>query len=57
MTERHLDAALFLAVRQDDGRASQYSVAHALHTATVLMADGAPAGWSPERTLRGVKAR
>jgi hypothetical protein len=56
LTERHLDAALFLAVRQDDRRASQYSVTHALHTATVLVLTARQLAWSQELTLRAVRA-
>ena len=56
LTERHLDAALFVAVRHDDRRASQYSLTHALHTATVLLLTARQLGWTPELTSRGVRA-
>lgn len=56
LVERHPDAALFLAVRHDDKRPSQYSVTHALHTATVLLLTARQLDWPPERTATAVKA-
>lgn len=37
LVDRHPDAALFLCVRQDDRRFALYGLAHALHTATVVL--------------------
>lgn len=56
LVERHPDAALFLVVRHDDKRPSQYSITHALHTATVLLLTARQLEWPPERTATAVKA-
>lgn len=56
LIERHPDAALFLAVRHDDNRPSQYSVTHALHTATVLLLTARQLEWRPERSATAIRA-
>jgi HD-GYP domain-containing protein (c-di-GMP phosphodiesterase class II) len=45
LVEREPDAALFLCVRQDDRRFALYSLAHALHTATVAVLSARTLGW------------
>lgn len=45
LVDRHEDAALFLCIRQDDKRYAMYSLAHALHTATVALLSARALGW------------
>lgn len=42
----HLDAALFLCVRQPDRRYALYALTHALHTATVVLITARQLGWA-----------
>lgn len=51
--ERHPDAALFLAVRQDDKRHALYSIAHVLHAATVALLAARQLAW-PAAQVRSV---
>ena len=37
LVDKHPDAALFLAIRQDDRRFTLYALTHALHTATIAV--------------------
>ncbi|MBL8343506.1 MAG: phosphohydrolase [Rubrivivax sp.] len=54
--ERHPDAALFLAVRQDDRRFALYALTHALHTATVVLLGARQLGWAPAQARTAVLA-
>jgi len=56
LIDRHLDAALFLCIRQDDRRFALYGLTHALHTATVAACCARFLGWVPERVRRLVGA-
>ncbi|MBI5720085.1 MAG: phosphohydrolase [Burkholderiales bacterium] len=52
LVERHPDAALFHAVRQDDKRYALYALTHALHAATVTLLAARQIGW-PAPQVRG----
>lgn len=54
--DRHPDAALFLAVRQDDRRHALYSLTHAFHTATVALLAARQLGWPAPQVRRAVLA-
>jgi hypothetical protein len=54
LVERQLDAALFVAVRQDDKRFALYSLTHAIHTATAVLVTARQLGWRADDTRRGV---
>lgn len=45
----HADAALFVAVRQDDHRYALYGLAHSVHTAVVAMLCARQLGWDTAR--------
>lgn len=49
LIERDLDIALFMAVRQEDRRFALYPLAHALHTAVLVLAAAGQLGWPAER--------
>ncbi len=49
LTERDLDIALFMAVRQEDRRFALYPLAHSLHTAVLVLAAAGQLAWPPER--------
>lgn len=49
LVDRHVDAALFLCIRQDDRRFALYGLTHALHTATVALLCARQLGWPPAR--------
>lgn len=51
--ERHPDAALFLAVRQDERRHALYSLTHGLNAATVVLLAARQLGW-PAARVRSV---
>jgi len=50
------DAALFLAVRQDDRRHALYALTHGMHCATVACLTGGLLGWAPARVRSVVGA-
>lgn len=50
------DAALFLAVRQDDRRFALYALSHAMHTATVACLTARQLGWAAPRVRSVVAA-
>jgi HD-GYP domain-containing protein (c-di-GMP phosphodiesterase class II) len=50
------DAALFMAVRQDDRRFALYGLTHALHVATVVQLTARQIGWPGDRLRRAVLA-
>ena len=56
LADRHLDAALFLCIRQDDRRFALYGLTHALHTATVVLMCARQMGWADDQVRRGVAA-
>jgi hypothetical protein len=56
LIDRQLDAALFIAMRQDDRRFALYALTHALHTATVVLLTARQLGWPAERVAIAVKA-
>ncbi|MFY9512065.1 MAG: HD domain-containing phosphohydrolase [Rubrivivax sp.] len=56
LVDRHPDAALFLCVRQDDRRFALYGLAHALHTATIVLLAGRLLGADAQRARTGVLA-
>lgn len=49
LVDKHPDAALFLAIRQDDRRFALYALTHALHTATVAVGCARVLGWPAPR--------
>jgi hypothetical protein len=49
LVDRDTDIALFLAVRQDDTRFALYPVAHALHSAVLVLLAARQLGWPSER--------
>ncbi|MDE2146210.1 MAG: phosphohydrolase [Burkholderiales bacterium] len=49
LVERQSDAALFVAVRQDDRRFALYGLTHTLHCATVVLLTARLLGWPAER--------
>jgi hypothetical protein len=49
LIDKHPDAALFMAVRQDDRRFALYALTHALHTATVATLTAQLLGWPTPR--------
>lgn len=49
LVDKHVEAALFQCVRQDDHRFALYGLSHALHTATVAMSCARQLGWSAAR--------
>ncbi|MDE2081375.1 MAG: phosphohydrolase [Burkholderiales bacterium] len=53
LIERQPDAALFVAVRQDDRRFALYGLTHALHTATVVLLTARLLDW-PAGRIRSV---
>ncbi|MDE2370041.1 MAG: phosphohydrolase [Burkholderiales bacterium] len=53
---RQLDAALFMAVRQDHGRTALYALTHALHTATIVLLTSRQLGWDAMRERSAVAA-
>ncbi|MCW5636001.1 MAG: phosphohydrolase [Rubrivivax sp.] len=56
LVDRHPDAALFHAVRQDDKRYTLYALTHTLHAATVVLLAARQLGWPPEQVRRAVLA-
>ncbi len=56
LVERQTDAALFVAVRQDDRRFALYGLTHALHTATVVLLTARQLGWPAPQLRRAVLA-
>ncbi|MEY8876223.1 MAG: hypothetical protein AB9M60_06925, partial [Leptothrix sp. (in: b-proteobacteria)] len=56
LIDRHLDAALFVCVRQNDRRFALYALTHALHAATVVLLTTRQLGWSVERQRIAVLA-
>ncbi len=52
LLDRDPDAAIFLAVRQDDRRFSLYALTHSLHTATFAALAARQLGFDGERVLR-----
>lgn len=56
LVDHHLDAALFVTIRQQDTRYALYALLHALHAATVLLVLGRQLGWPAERCHRLVLA-
>lgn len=52
LVDKHVDAALFVCVRQDGRRAAPYGLSHALHTATVAWLCAHHLGWARARALR-----
>ncbi|CAD5372678.1 Phosphohydrolase [Rubrivivax sp. A210] len=56
LVERHLDAALFVCVRQQDRRFALYALTHALHSATVVLLATRQLGWPAERERIAVRA-
>lgn len=56
LVDKHLEAALFLCIRQDDRRFALYGLTHALHSATVAMGCARFLGWTPDRVRRLVGA-
>lgn len=56
LVTRHLDAALFVTVRQSEVRYALYALQHALHTATVLTVLTQQLGWSADQVKRLVLA-
>ncbi len=56
LVDRHPDAALFLCLRQDDQRYALYGLAHALHSATVVLLTARLFGAPPERVRNAVRA-
>lgn len=49
LVDKHPDAALFLAIRQDDRRFALYALTHALHTTTVAVGCARVLGWPVPR--------
>lgn len=45
LVDREIDAALFIAMRQDDRRFALYGITHAMHTATVALLAARTLGW------------
>lgn len=56
LVDRHVEAALFLCIRQDDGRFALYGLTHCQHTATVALLCARTLGWAPARTRSVVLA-
>ncbi len=56
LVERQPDAAVFLAVRQDDKRVTQYPLTHALHTASVVLVTARQLQWPAHKTACVVRA-
>ena len=52
--ERHPDAALFLAVRQDERRYALYALTHALNAATVALLAARSLGWPMAQVRQAV---
>lgn len=49
LVDRDADIALFQAVRQEDRRFVLYPLAHALHSAVIVLLTARQAGWPPDR--------
>ena len=56
LLDRDPDIAIYIAVRQDEGRLSIYGITHAMHTALVGVLMGRRMGWPAEQVLTLVKA-
>ena len=56
LVDRHVEAALFLCIRQDDKRFALYGLMHCQHTATLALLCGRTLGWAPERVRCAVLA-
>jgi HD-GYP domain-containing protein (c-di-GMP phosphodiesterase class II) len=56
LVDRHPDAALFHAVRQDDRRYALYALTHALHTATVVQLAARQLAWPASQVRCAVLA-
>jgi hypothetical protein len=55
LVDREPDVALFLCVRQDDRRFALYGLAHALHTAVVVLLSARQLGWPAAQVQRTVR--
>lgn len=55
LLDKHLDAALFLAVRQLEKRYALYALNHALHTATVVLVTARQLAWGLDETRVAVR--
>ena len=55
LLDKHLDAALFLAVRQLEKRYALYALNHALHTATVVLMTARQLAWGLDETHVAVR--
>ena len=53
LVDRHVEAALFMCIRQDDSRFALYGLRHCQHTATVVLLCALSLGRAPARALRG----
>jgi hypothetical protein len=56
LLDRDPDIAIYIAVRQDEGRMSIYGITHAMHTGLVGVLMARRIGWPPEQVLTLVKA-
>ena len=56
LVDRHVEAALFMCIRQDDSRFALYGLTHCQHTATVVLLCARTLGWAPERARRALLA-
>lgn len=56
LVDRHVEAALFMCIRQDDSRFALYGLTHCQHTATVVLLCARTLGWAPERARCAVLA-
>lgn len=56
LVDRHVEAALFLCIRQDDSRFALYGLTHCQHAATVVLLCARNMGWAPERVRCAVLA-
>lgn len=50
LVDAHVDAALFVCIRQDEHRAALYGLTHGLHTATLALLCARNLGWDAERS-------
>ena len=56
LVDRHVEAALFMCIRQDDSRFALYGLRHCQHTATVVLLCARTLGWAPGRARCAVLA-
>lgn len=56
LVDRHVDAALFLCIRQGESRFALYGLTHCQHTATVALLCARTLGWAPGRARSAVLA-